>query len=486
MPAHPIARAHSIARLLVGFTLVLTPVVASAQPLKLYEVSPVPPGEPLAGWSDGTLFLRSADNQFQLFPNGRLQVDGYFFKRDDAGKMPTDTFLLRRARVEMYGWIGPWFGFNIAGDFALGAPAAADPVAQSWLATTDDYMVIAPFENLAILQAGQFDAPFTLENRTSDKYFDFMERSITVRAFGIPTNKEVGLMLHGILPDSIAYYSVAVLNGDGQNFRNADNNFDAMGRAWVAPFKLAHAVPELENVTIGGSLWAGQRGGNGLPFANLSTQGGLAFTTNKGTFGMAKTPTELHQHHDLRAWALEADVPIAHKYGVRIEFVHKSQDLDIDDVTTPTKLVELGTAELDGFSIYGELWWWAVGDDTIIGAPGLQLPPRIKTFGTKPPRHGLMLLTRLERLDMDITATGDNPDSFGIGSVGVKGASGTKTQITSWELGVNYWYSKRFRATFNYVLNLLDGDTAQIKATKAINGGNDDEHEFLFRMAVAL
>src|SRR5947207_965577 len=33
------------------------------------------PEEPLAGWSNGTLFLRSADNQFLLFPNGRLQID---------------------------------------------------------------------------------------------------------------------------------------------------------------------------------------------------------------------------------------------------------------------------------------------------------------------------------------------------------------------------------------------------------------------------
>ena len=79
--------------------------------------------------------------------------------------------------------------FWLAGDFALGPPASAAPVAPANLATTDDFVALAPWNNLAILQVGQFDAPFTLENRPSDKYFDFMERSITVRAFGVPTTK---------------------------------------------------------------------------------------------------------------------------------------------------------------------------------------------------------------------------------------------------------------------------------------------------------
>src|SRR5690349_11875528 len=68
--------------------------------------SEVPPSElePLAGFSDGTAFLRAPDNSFVLFPNGRLQVDGYFFK--SANPPPKDTFLLRRARIELGGWIG--------------------------------------------------------------------------------------------------------------------------------------------------------------------------------------------------------------------------------------------------------------------------------------------------------------------------------------------------------------------------------------------
>src|SRR5215471_8923473 len=386
--------------------------------------------EPLAGWSDGTAFLRSPDNQFILFPHGRLQVDTYFFKRDDqpganppGSRMPTDTMLLRRARLETFGWIGTWFGFNIAGDFALGAPAPADPQPQNWIATTDDYILIAPLnntknENAVLFQAGQYDAPFTLENRTSDKYFDFMERSITVRDFGMPDNKEVGAMVNGLVADKGVYYSVGIFNGDNQNFRNVDNAADVMGRAWAAPFQLAHAVPMLQDATFGGSLLAGKRGGNGNIFNTYTTQGGFAFTTSKGTFGMAKTPMELHQHGDLDAWAIEANVPINHKYGVRFEYAHKTQDFDIADASMAAagKLIINDKASMDGWAMYGEAWIWVLGDDTIIGAPGLQLPPRYKKFGVKPPVHGLWVGLRIERLNMNINSVSGN--NFGIGSVG--------------------------------------------------------------------
>jgi predicted porin len=55
------------------------------------------------------------------------------------------------------------------------------------------------------------------------------------------------------------------------------------------------------------------------------------------------------------------------------------------------------------------------------------------------------------------------------------------TKVTSWELGVNYWRSKRFRATFNYILNHFDGDTSLIKGLKSKN-----EHEFAVRLGIAL
>src|SRR5262249_25563852 len=117
--------------------------IAPAAPPAPLDKDEMSPTDRLAGWSGEPVYLRSGDNQFVLMPGGRLQVDGYFFDRE-TDKMPTPSILLKRARLETFGWIGPWAFFNIGGDFAAGAPTSG----QSWLATTDDYVGIAPWKNL--------------------------------------------------------------------------------------------------------------------------------------------------------------------------------------------------------------------------------------------------------------------------------------------------------------------------------------------------
>jgi phosphate-selective porin OprO and OprP len=438
---------------------------------------PMTPTDPLAGFSDGAAFLRSPDNEFVLLPSGRLQIDGLAFARPTKD-MPVPTFVVRRARLELGGWIGPYVFFNLAGDFAAGAPAGADPVAQSFLATTDDYVGVAPFGDRAILQVGQFDAPFTLENRTSDKYFDFMERSITVRSFAVPSNKEVGAMIHGQpLTNKGIYYSLGVFNGDGQNFRNVDTNLDFIGRAWVAPFAFAE-IDALKAITLGGSIWAGKRGASGLALASQSTQGGFKFADPKWTLPDGKTPAELHQIGNLNAYAFELNVPVAHRFGFRFEYVRKLQGLEEDDISAAAagKLTALGQAKLDGWSAYGELWAWVLGDDRIIGEPGIQMPTRLKKFKVAAPRHGLMLTARVDNLKETITT--DTP--------ALKDSSVGTVHVISPELGVNYWYSKRFRATFNYGINVLGGDTSTMKKAITKNGEGTVEHEFMIRLGIAL
>jgi phosphate-selective porin len=452
------------------------PIAAEAPPpAPLPAPAPVPSAEPLAGFTDGSAFLRSPDNTFVLFPSGRLQVDGYFFKTDNP--KPNNTFLLRRARLELAGWIDNLVFFSIAGDFASGAPAGAAPVAQSNLNSTDDFIAIAPHGNLVILQAGQFDAPFTLENRTSDKYFDFMERSITVRAFGIPDNKEIGAMLHGYNDARNFYYSAGYFNGDGQNFRNADTNFDFMGRAWIAPASFLGDGP-LHDITVGGSFWTGNRS-NTLALANQTTQGGftfLSFSQFNWMNGMTTTPVQFRQVGRMYAAAGELNAPIDHRFGARYELVWKHNPLSADSIASNGTGTILGGADLRGYSMYGQLWFWVLGDDRIIGdQQGLEPFPRYKKFGVKPPQQGVMLTTRLEylseKLEQDADVAARMLPSSAIG----------KTTVTSWTLGVNYWRSKRFRATANYVLNHFGGDTTFIKGLKSKN-----EHEFLFRLGIAL
>jgi hypothetical protein len=447
---------------------------------------PAPPpdsAEPLAGFSDGNAFLRSPDNDFILFPNGRLQVDTYLFgysKDKNKDKIPNNTFLLRRARLELGGWIGSWVYFWLAGDFALGPPAGAAPAAPSNIATTDNFVALAPWNNLAILQVGQYDAPFTLENRTSDKYFDFMERSITVRAFGIPDNKEMGAMLHGFNDNRNFYYSVAVVNGDGQNFKNVDRSFDWMGRAWVAPFSFTGDGP-LHDVEIGGSLWTGDRQ-NSLAPASQTTQGNFTFLSfgqfNTTYNGMANTAMQLRQVGRLNAAAGEINAPINHRYGVRGELVWRHSPLSEETIVNGVGTI-VRAADLKGYSAYGEAWVWLLGDDRIIGdQQGLEPFLRYKKFGVRPIKDGLMVAFRYEHLDESVT--GGTPN----GTITPDASAFGKTIVDSAELGVNYWHSKRFRATFNYVLNHFGQGSDASGIVKGL--GSPWEQEFLFRLAVAL
>jgi phosphate-selective porin len=460
------------------------PVAVVTPPVVVAPVVLPDSAEPLAGISDGNAFLRSPNNEFVLFPNGRLQVDTYLFHYsgdENKAKIPNNTFLLRRARLELGGWVGSFVYFWLAGDFALGPPAPAAPVAPANLATTDDYVALAPWNNLAILQVGQFDAPFTLENRTSDKYFDFMERSITVRAFGIPDNKEMGAMLHGFNDNRNYYYSVAVLNGDGQNFKNADREFDWMGRAWIAPFSFTGEGP-LHDVEIGGSFWTGDRA-NTLAPTSQTTQGGFTFL-NFGQFNTtygttANTAMQLRQVGRMNAAAGELNAPINHKYGVRGEFVWRHSPLSEEIIASSGAGMIVRAADLKGYSFYGEAWVWLMGDDRIIGdQQGLEPFLRYKKFGVRPIQNGLMIAARYEHLDENVTAdtiaTTIVPDAPALG----------KTVVDSGELGVNYWHSKRFRATFNYVLNHFGRGSDANATLKALS--SPWEQEFLFRLAIAL
>jgi hypothetical protein len=100
-------------------------------------------------------------------------------------------------------------------------------------------------------------------------------------------------MLHGIESHRFIYYALAVLDGDGQNFRNADGQLDLMGRAWVAPGAFL-SLDAVKRITVGGSFWTGLRR-NGLPLPTQSTQAGFTFFKPSwsvpGSMGAPGTPS---------------------------------------------------------------------------------------------------------------------------------------------------------------------------------------------------
>jgi len=491
----------------------------SSWPAPWFWTPPAPtlPGEPLAGYNAGSFYLRDPHNWFVLFPKGRLQIDWYnFLNRGDppAGvdpnsakdPRPKDTLFVRRVRPEIQGIIANHFEFQLGGEFGT-VPGVGQ------YGTLTDAFINVNYTPYLQLQVGQFDAPFTLENRTSDKYFDFMERSLAVRAFGVPANKDDGGMLWGYFPNKLLYYSFGVFNGDGQGYKNQDNKPALIGRAFVAPLApWSRGRRWIEELWVGGSIWwqpntnLGEASGvapsvTGSTLNDLSsmtTQGGFGFFSsnyNNGT-DANKNPIRSHlaPNGDTLKWAVEANIPIW-KLGARFELVHQSIALgqynDSTNLMTASVVRTPGpvaSGVLEGYGYYVELYGWLLGDRTMLEMPGIEPMPRLNRFvPAAEPKWGLMLAARYEHLGFNVN---------GLTPAGAKAdpAQGDYS-IDAVEVGLNAWLTKHVRLTCNYVLNYIGGfdakattdpantDAANLKKNFFYGRG---EHELLFRAAVAL
>lgn len=459
---------------------------------------------PLAGYTSGAPFIRSRDSNFILFPNGRVNIDSYFFlNRGDADpnviadgpndQRPRHTIFIRRARAEINGTLLKRFDYQIAGEFAT-----IPILFQS--TTVSDAWVNANFTPWANIVIGQFDAPFTLENRTVDKYIDFMERSTTVRSFGIPQNKEIGLMISGLAPTRFLHYEVGVFNGDGGQIRNPDSHFDFMGRAYFAPLALldrASATRWLSEIWIGGSIWYGRRVDVPYDATPLTTNG--AVTLLPAVFGNGGY--HFQPHGDLLKWALEVNVPIG-PLGFRFELVrNERENLGVFRPPGPGETSELNSGRIltggvvrSGTSFYAQMWYWIIGGPSMLPTPGQEIPPRWIGYrkGKEPTPIGLYVSARYERMILhQEEAQGMIPlDQM------ARTALGSMT-VDTLGVALNFWWTRHLRLSANYFMNYLDGDMPLVSgAEKFPTAGplmqptqtffRKPEHELLFRAAIAL
>jgi hypothetical protein len=437
-------------------------------------VRPVAPSAPggslgLYGSRDGQFYARTPRDGVVLLPTARLELDSRAISTDEQNASGSAT-KIGRARLELAGWLGPIVYFDASAELTHGPS----------LRHADNYLAIAPstWADRAILQVGQFDAPFTLENRTAERYLDFGDRGAAVGGFAIPRNKAEGAMVQGTNPDRNFYYSAGVFNGAGPGATAANGQLDVMARGWIAPFSFRD--PEgLRDVTVGGSLWTGNRSFDaGSSFDAQRTAAGYD-VMDRTVWTMVGTPRTLELRQDGRvdAVALELDAPFAHRLGARFEGIWKRQSLAVVDTggARPSRAAALTQT---GFATYLEVWGWVLGDQRLLGppaAPGLELPLRLRDLPSRAPTSGLMLAARVDFVDQDLKAdSGASVSGLGVASLG-------NTKLTAMTLGASYWYSRRARVLLSYVLNHFDGSTPYVAGLDA-----SIEHEVLLRTALAL
>ncbi len=437
---------------------------------------PAPPEGWAAGYHNGNFYIRSPDDVFRLYVQGRVHADFYDafgpgLNELPPGGAPAHGFILRRARLELGGEFFQTWQWQVGAEFApsaatnvasntAGAPSCKVSATTSALtcapsestvdaptvspAPTDAFVNYAPSTG-ANVQVGQYYLPFTLENRISDNTTTFLERALVVRTIGAPTQRDIGAMFWGESPDRVVYYTAGVFNGDGPNRPNVDNRFDFAGRAVLRP--LANATTSFTKwAEIGASVHAGSRDPTkvGYDLPSLTTSQGYAFwkPTYTDSYGRLVhiLPSEAQE-----AFAADLYVPVG-KLDVTAEFVYSNYHTReaIDGLQLSPFTERLGG--LSGWGYYAQLSYWLIGDQEILGYPSYGRYPILHLDLTKaqqPPQHGLQVAARIDQLGLTYKGSSRG------GSDDPKTPSGD-INVTSVTLGVNYWATRHLRVSVNY------------------------------------
>jgi phosphate-selective porin OprO and OprP len=199
------------------------------------------------GLDHGRPFLRAADGKVRFDLGGRFQLD--FDRAEDGartlmGAHLGSQFLVRRARLEVNGQFFQWIDLKIESDFTDSQPLR------------DVYLDFRFFPELR-LRGGQFKAPFSLEELTSDLYIDFVERSLINE---LAPSFDRGVMAYGNIKQGVVSYSLGGFNGTGQNASDNNGDKDVAARLVIAPWKTSDNF-WLKGVQLAGNVTWGNESG---------------------------------------------------------------------------------------------------------------------------------------------------------------------------------------------------------------------------------
>lgn len=444
------------------------------------EVGAKRDGPPLAGFNGG-FFLRDAHDNFRLYPRGRVQVDfnSYFGEgvskvlAPDGGNALKNRLFMRRARLELGGEFFQSISFHMSIE-AGGQPlsnangkaqtAAAgvdkDPTKDSarWApvqlpsataALADEWInySVCPCLNFMI---GQYDAPFSMENRTSDTVSDWMELNLPIRSFVVPIKKEIGLTVWGEFGEKNLNYELGVFMGDGQNRPQVDNSVDLIGRVFARPFAKKDSKELLAKAQIGVSMRHGERDQDyvGYSYPGITSSQGFTLWDPRYKDSAGHTNVVIPSGaQNAIGGELRLPLSIVDLRGEAYYVVNDTREaIDGYQLTNTQRL-----GRIKGLGWYASISAWPFGDAYINGDPGVMRPLKVDvTKEADKPKKGLQLLAIVAGVNASYSgaARGGDADAKTPGTTTTPG----KIRTFEYGLGANYWYSKHLRVSLNYVI----------------------------------
>ncbi|HRI65198.1 MAG TPA: porin [Polyangium sp.] len=449
-------------------------------------------------YSDGTFYLRSADDNIIIGTGGRVHIDTYAFggpnvsdyRRGNGSALGPYTFF-RRFVLESGGIVRKHWFFWLGGNFA---PTQVDQnqVSTSTANVYDGFVGWQANPHLQVY-AGQYNIPVTMENTTSSRWMDFMERALTVRTIAAPYNKDLGFLLWGATREGAApfEYQVGVFGGDGMNRPNVDLRIDGMARVVIRP--LAGRKGALERMHIGASGRYGSRDGSAVNYdaPTLSTPGGYAFWSPVYTLA-DKTEVHIIPTGNQGVVGGEFYLP-CERFDAKAEVVYAYEEMR--EAASTARKVSLRQGALEGWGGYLQLSAWPIGKPRVNGNPAGRY------FGLRPPKdrgaeapHGLQLVARGELMRFNYDGNRRSP-SVADGAIS---ATTTQIRVAALQFGATYWATKHIRLTGEYSLYAFPGappsagasatNQAAAPGAKAnpANTSADRLHEYSFRVGLAL
>lgn len=139
---------------------------------------------------------------------------------------------------------------------------------------------------------GEFKIPYTIENELSPTTVELINcysQSVCYLAgvngsdvlCGATSGRDIGLMIYGVALDNLLSYKLAVMNGQGINTKDKNNQKDIVGNLMVNPLKC---------LSIGGSFIKGK--GHALADSEITgIRAGENYTKNRWSVGGVLTTT---------------------------------------------------------------------------------------------------------------------------------------------------------------------------------------------------
>jgi hypothetical protein len=469
---------------LVGMTVAVAVTDARAQE----EQEPGEHHRELAGFRGG-FFIRDARDIFRFYPHLLAEADlntsfGPGVRPDTAASspLPQDVatglkprVLLRRARIGFDAeLLRRWsvsalleFGGQAIGNTAGNAETSAAKAGDAPTSTSGRYAPVQTVASAPIpadvylnyslcacfnLQVGQFNVPFSLDNRTSDDYYPLLERAVPMRYFVIPSVRDVGAMVWGDIGPKVVAYEIGVFGGDGWNRPFVGGRVDGIGRIFVRPFAATGTGDLAKYTQFGVSGRYGYRDQKAVAYDAPPVTTSQGFVLWKPIYTDSKNQLIHVIPSGNQEWLGGELRTQVDRFALQAEAYYVANNTrEAIDGTQLLHTERFG--RLVGVGWYMQLSAWPVGDAFLTPEPGYYRPRHLD-LSTKPPTrmpHGLEVIVNLSGIN------GSYKGATRLGSMPDPNTPMGDLNIYELTLGANYWHTKHARFGVYYSAYITPG-----------------------------